>query len=322
MKKLRKSLTVLCTFGALSVGVLAGSPASWAAADTPALDQTALSSVLSNSLKVSKLPTNLTPSLSFASSVQSISRLSAYLGTLVSCDPVRSPTNIAHPAPCWMGDTSSSKVAVLWGDSSTQAWAYVLSPYLASIHVKMAYFLYSGCYSANVVGKKDQSGTTVAHCNQWHAALPAAIQALNPSILISSSAGYASITTDSAWIAGYKDFFTRFTSPNTTQKFLIGTTPDFSGPVPNCVSVHKTQITKCNIAISTSYKKMLNRDIAIAQATNATLVPAVSWFCVSNQCPAVIDKYLAYRDFRHFFFPVLDYIRPVVTSAMSSAGLN
>jgi len=322
MNQLRRLAAVLCTFFALSAGMIAESSTSRATSDVPVLNQTTLSSVLTNSLTVAKLPTNLTPSLSFAASVQSISRLTSYLGALVSCDPVRNANYIAHPAPCWMGDTSSSKIAVLWGDSSTQAWAYVLSPYLASIHVKLAYFLYSGCYSPNVVGKKDQSGTTVANCNRWHAALPAAVQALNPAILISSSAGHTSITTDSAWIAGYKDFYTRLSSTNTTQKFLIGTTPDFPGPIPNCVSLHKTLITKCNLAISSSYTKVLTRDIAVAQAANATLVPAVSWVCVNNKCPAVIDKYLAYRDFRHFFFPVLDYLRPVVTSAMSSAGLN
>jgi SGNH domain (fused to AT3 domains) len=300
--------------------VQAGSPVR---ASTGSLNQQELSKVLTKSLTVKTLPAALTPSLRTAQSiVGSIPSLNAYLGNVVACDPVRSPSNIEHPQPCWFGDPSGSRVAVLWGDSSTQAWVYTLSPLFESLHIKLAYFLYSGCYGPNVTTSIAQPGTSAPSCAAWHAALPAAIRALDPSILLSSSAGYSGITSDAKWIAGYAAYFNAFSTPTTTQKYLIGTTPDFPWPVPNCLSIHASNIMGCNLHLTASYSRLLTRDAAIAKAAGATLVTAKNWLCTTNQCPAVIGNYLAYRDFRHFFFPVLDYLRPVVSAAVVAAGLK
>ena len=281
-----------------------------------------LPAVLKSSLARVTLPSRLTPSMASATTiVASFASLNNYLVPVTGCDPARHPTMIAAPVACFFGDHRGAHTVVLFGDSSTFAWAYALDAPLRQSHVRLALFEYSGCFSSGLVATATQLPLLYGSCNTWHSALGPAMKALAPVAILSSSAAYVSPTTDTEWISGYQSAFDAVSIDPKVPRLIIGTSPDLAQSAPQCLSRHVSDIRPCNYVESATYQGLLQRDVTLASALGAKLVPSEPWLCLKGQCPVVVNNYLAYRDNRHFFFPFLTYLGPVVAAALRSAGL-
>jgi hypothetical protein len=166
----------------------------------------------------------------------------------------------------------AAHTVVLFGDSSTFAWAYGLDAPLRQSHLRLALFEYSGCYSSGLTATASELPALSASCNTWHAAIGPMMKVLNP-VAISSSAADVSPTTDAEWIAGYQSAFDAVNADGTVPRFLIGTSPDISQSAPQCLSRHVSDIRPCNVVESATYVSLLPRDQTLATGAEGDIGP-------------------------------------------------
>jgi hypothetical protein len=116
---------------------------------------------------------------------------------------------------------------------------------------------------------------------------------------------------------------------------LIGSSPILPTYAPDCVMEHEENLQACTFDESSiiqasetsdglngeTYAHILARDSEVAAASGAELIPSEPWLCYNEECPVTIGDYLVYRDDRHFFFPFLDALGPVIDHALHKAHI-
>ena len=305
----------------------AGTP--WTASD--------LASLVSTSLAIKKLPATLNPKLTAALPVAtSQSALAKYMAPYTGCDALRFPSYATNPRPCYYGDTAATQTLAIFGGGSNLAWIVALDAPLKAAHIRIALYEFSGCASASVIASPTLFPQAWRNCNIWHERLAAAIIALHPFAVLTSSGAYEAPVSDAAWVAAYADQINQITAGLPDVKVvLMGSTPIFTKSVPTCVRDNQKNIDRCTFVETTLIKdpktyngknaepftQILARDHDVAAASGATLIETEPWLCSAGRCPAVIGSYLVYRDDRHFFHPFLVALGPVVDRALRDAGL-
>jgi len=329
----RRRLTILGTSLAILMSCAtalpsrAGTP--WTASD--------LSSLVASSLNVKKQPATLNPKLTAALPIAtSQSALAKYMAPYTGCDALRFPSYATNPRPCFYGDTSATQTLAIFGGGSNLAWTVALDAPLKAAHIRIALFEFSGCASANVIASPTLFPQAWQNCNTWHRGLAAAIIALQPFAVLTSSGAYEAPVTDAQWVAAYADQITQIKGGLPDAKFVVmGSTPIFNKSVPTCLRDNQKAIDRCTFLETTLIKdpktyngknaepftQILARDHDVATASGATLIETEPWLCSAGRCPAVIGSYLVYRDDRHFFHPFLVALGPVVDRALRDAGI-
>ena len=332
----RRVLLFLVAVVLLVPGVNVTSAPKSAQAATP-WTASSLAALVTASLSATTVPKTLNPSLRAALPVANTNAgLSRYVNEVTACDPIRHVEYARRPRPCFFGDTHATTTMAIFGGGSNLAWTVALDRPLSSAHIRIALFEFSGCMSPNLTASPTLFPQAWQNCNRWHAALPAAIAATHPSIVLTSSGAYESPDTDAAWVAAYADQIERIRVRVPTAKFVVmGSTPIFTTSVPNCVRDHQRSLGACTFLESTlirdkktfngtnaqAFSAIVARDVDVATASGATLIPTEAWLCADGRCPAVIGNYLVYRDDRHFFTPFLTALGPVVDHALRDAGI-
>jgi hypothetical protein len=279
-----------------------------ASASTPsttAVPQTLLTRIAA-AITANKLPSNLNPSLADILAKGAF-QFEGQSQITRACDYYDHPELANNPSPCLYGSKMSTKTVVLWGDSNAGNWIPALDAVFATLGYRLAYFGFPGCATAFVTVGESGNFADPGHsaaCNAFHAALPAAVRALKPVALFAVS-GAAFYTSTSAlmsqWVTGVATAFTQLSTGLTgVRRFVIGTSPMMTSDIPTCLSLHDNDMTTCWLnAQSRAYPLQLTRDAAEAKASNATLLPISSWFCLGNTCPGVEGSTLIYADLDH-----------------------
>ncbi len=271
------------------------------------------------------LPADLTPSLQdFDNSSQGYNFSGPAFFS--ACDAYDQPARQTNPFPCIFGDTQSTKIIVLVGDSDIGNWAPALDLGLKSAGYRLDVFGFAGCLTPDISYNSSNDGNTdprasPADCNTWHAALGPAILALNPIAVIAAAASdHYGLISKSTWIAGFDKLFAETTTPSTVR-ILMGLSPVLPEAAPTCLSTHPDPQT-CSIHYVSgtgAYGVYLARDPQIAVSAHAKLIPSTPWLCDDGDCPPVIGKYLVYADTYHLTIAFSQFIAPEVTSAVLTA---
>ena len=296
-----------------------------------------LASLVTSSLNLKKLPATLNPKLTAALPIAtSQSALTKYMAPYTGCDALRFPSYATNPRPCFYGDTSATQTLAIFGGGSNLAWTVALDAPLKAAHIRIALFEFSGCASANVIASPTLFPQAWQNCNTWHRGLAAAIIALQPFAVLTSSGAYEAPVTDAQWVAAYADQINQIKAGLPSAKFVVmGSTPIFNKSVPTCLRDNQKSINRCTFLESTlikdpktyngknaeAFTQILARDHDVAAASGATLIETEPWLCAAGRCPAVIGSYLVYRDDRHFFHPFLLALGPIVDQALRDAGI-
>jgi hypothetical protein len=300
----RTRVTLAGILLSLTVGSVAAS-ASTPSTTTTTAPQTLLTRIAA-AVTANQLPSNLNPSLADIHAKGPFQFEGDGLITRV-CDYYDHPELASNPAPCYFGSKTSTKTVVLWGDSNAGNWIPALDSAFATLGYRLAYFGFPGCATAFV--KVGESGAFAdpgqsAACNTFHSALPAAVRALKPVALfaVSGAAFYTNTTAlTNQWVAGMAAAFNQLSAGLTgVRRFEIGTSPMMASDMPTCLALHQSSMTTCWLnAKSRGYPLQLTRNVTEAKASNATLLPVSTWFCLGNVCPGVEGSTLIYGDLDH-----------------------
>jgi len=315
-----------------------------------AADGQTISDVINTAVAVHRVPRDLTPTLASVASVDTVWTVQG-ASLVARCNPAGNPGQLTKPIPCLMGDTNSSKVMVLFGDSNAASWTPAINYAAKKLHFRLDVFIFLGC-SSQIQSPQSVTTTTLGasasvlkQCNVYHRHLAKAVQSLHPTVLVSARVGMdGGGSGPQDWNAYGRDWNYTFNllsqGRTVTKRVILGTTPNdgpSKGPgevtnIPACIARHPTDILPCSpsyvIGKNTlwSYQRYLHRDQIAASVAHAKLISTTQWFCQSiasgtAHCPGIIGKYLVYVDQDHISTAYMLTIAPLLLHSLQVAGI-
>jgi hypothetical protein len=298
---------------ALAVSVLASSPGTAAQ----------VAAAVKASTSVESLPSDLTPSLS---SVQTESGYWSALSTdYVNnyCNAWNTPSLRTNPAACFYGDLSSNRTVILYGDSNAANWAPAADVAATRLGLRLALVAMPGC----APGFMSYSSSQVAfpqRCETWHAHLAPLARRLDPIAVLLVSTGFVR-RSPQGWPAAVNKAFEVMSGGNAKAKrIVVGTSPHFQDPVPQCLASYPAAVQTCDINYSTStslHARDLARDAQVAAASHATLLHTDRWLCSKNLCSPIVNDMMVYLDRDHFSIVYSKWLSGVFGAALKKYGL-
>lgn len=279
----------------------------------PSLTASQLATYLRQAASITKVPPDLTPSLSQPHTWGS---LIVEDGCQLSrADEVQSP-------PCVFGDSTGRTNVVLFGDSHAGMWFPALDQISIQRHWRLLIFTKAGCSPPEV--------KLYAQCNTWRHNSEAQIAAIHPAIVIVSWARWiaheskplAGVPTGygSAWLDGIAAIF-KFLSRSAGRVIFIsdGPTLDFGGA--KCVARHLIDVHPCNTTPRSKgifLPRVRAAEFELAYRLHISSIDPTPWFCSATACPVVVRNFLVYYDSSHVTPPYSGFLAPVLDKALTS----
>jgi peptidoglycan/LPS O-acetylase OafA/YrhL len=298
--------TVSLGLGAQTTIALHGSGAMTSLAD----DEAALDAILAAApgrpvTQGGPMPPGLRPALDDA-------RKSVPMPYTDGCEADRGQTEVS---PCLYGDLQSATTVVLLGDSHGLAWFPTVER-LATEHAwKLVMLGKVGCHPADMVMWDKALNREYVECTTWREAAFRRIADERPDLVIvagfrdfKAANGDASALATGAdriarWRAGMARTLERLT-PVADHVVVIGDTPQSAFDLPTCVSAHPDDLRACatpvDKAVDARWTALERQAAALGRAK---FVDPAPWVCPSSPCPAVIGKFLVFRDYHHMTSP-------------------
>ena len=108
------------------------------------------------------------------------------------------------------------------------------------------------------------------------------------------------------------------------KRIVVGTSPHFQAPVPQCLASYPTAVQTCDIDYSkptSLHARDLARDAQVAAASHATLMPTAQWLCSNNLCSPIVNDMIVYLDRDHFSIVYSKWLSGVFGAALKKYGL-
>ncbi len=217
--------------------------------------------------------------------------------------------------PCTYADTSSSTTIVLMGDSHALSWFPAVNRLAIDRGWRLVNLTKSACASADVSQWNTNFKRVYTECDQWRENTYRRIEAEKPDlVLIANSRMFWAVGPDGstvlegaarteAWRQGMASTLARIT-PAAGQVVLIGDTPRSMFDVPVCLSAHPDDTLACATPFEKSVSlAWLAEEEAAAAAGGAGFVDPTPWVCPTGPCPAVVGKFMVFRDEHHLTTP-------------------
>jgi peptidoglycan/LPS O-acetylase OafA/YrhL len=226
---------------------------------------------------------------------------------------------------CYLGDRTSAKTAVLYGDSHAGMWSYPLDTIASRAHLKLVLLTDSGCPDPVLHLWSEVTRSPDTACDQWHQLAAAEINRLDPSLVVVTSAGYAPLTdsrqpiTGAQWEQGWDSVLRSVSRPGRVVQ-LIGDIPYLAQAATNCLSLHPTRVADCatprDQALRSTYRDAEQRS---AEQAGVRYLDPLPWLC-SALCTPVVHNFLVYKDQYHLTSLYASYLAGSLAQAMGLAG--
>jgi hypothetical protein len=210
--------------------------------------------------------------------------------------------NCSTVGTCVDGDASSSKVAVLFGDSHALMWLPAINATAQAQHVKLLLVWQGGCPAATVSIYYPAFGDP-ASCDAWRASTVATIEKLKPAVVLLAGRAYAKSSpttwfTPAQWAAGLEVTIRDFKS-SSTKVAVIEDSPSFQSSTTSCLATYPDAIQQC----ATTWPTLKNHgnqsgELTAATKTGAVFIKTHQWFC-TKKCSPIIGSFFPFVDENH-----------------------
>jgi hypothetical protein len=283
-----KAVRVLAAAVVASAAVLFGVSESGASTSPGTAAQVAAD--VSKSLSIKTIPANLRPSLGNAATDL------ATVGTpsLSRCDATGATLS---PSKCVYGDRTGSKTVVLWGDSHAFMWFPAVNAIAKAAHWKLVALMEFGCPVADISVWNPFTKTPYKSCDTFRKNMIAAINKLNPSLVIvteafssmaASGGGSSNTITPAQWQMALETTLKDLHSKK-MKKLVIGSTvrsAELGLDVPvQCLAANTTSIQTCTISDDAAQQAQRAAESTAAKAESARYVNVLPWMCSSATKP-------------------------------------
>ena len=273
-----------------------GQSAPAALTDTTAIPQVSAAAVAAK--KHEAIPKDLQPSLPALRE----DNKHVHYGLVNSCQP-RFGSGVTSPI-CKLGDPSSSRTVVLFGDSHAQMWASAMIPIAEAQHFALVVMAKPGCAVTAI-----NTNTQAWPCKSWYDWALAQTRKLHPAVTIVSDLITNSTSTSgiAALVADLREELVAV-----PHGVLLADPPGQSQSVATCLSRPGANLGTCSTTLSSSYVT-LNQDLeALIRQTHRPVIPVEQWFCSDDICPSVVGNTAVMRDVNHMTPQYAASLEPVL----------
>lgn len=287
----------------------------WVKQVVPQVDPVA--AAISVAMKVSKLPTNLTPSLTSARTDKS--------PWLVESNPCSVDFAEVRVPVCNGGDPNGSKLIILYGDSHASMWMPAIDAIAKKNGFRVELYAKLACPLVEAPIWSYQLNRPFSECTEWQKIVLPKIQAANPDLLIVSDQWKPAVVdgkksdfdTETLWENEFPKALANLNSM-TKKLVVIGNNPSMTTDSINCVSKPGVTISICASVRTKADNNSFNKiEAKAAKDLKATYIDTVTWACDAYMCPAVIDNKIVYFDQWHFTATYVNWLTPSLAKALN-----
>lgn len=238
-----------------------------------------------------------------------------------------------EPLSCVYGDTESSTVIALVGDSHAAQWQPALREIAEQNGWRLETYTKSGCFFGATPVWLDLEDRPYSSCNGWHDNVIDRLASATPDVVLTSVSGsYRAVAegrpmsrpaADASLADGLARTWRALGKSGATVIVLVDT-PFFGIDVPECVAENPDNLSACAVPRS----EALSASAAPLQATALEQTPRVQvidlndYICPKERCAAVVGNVLVMRDSHHLTATYVRSLAPRLAEALHEAGLE
>jgi peptidoglycan/LPS O-acetylase OafA/YrhL len=214
-----------------------------------------------------------------------------------------------EPGKCVFGDVDAAATVVLMGDSHAAQWFPALDALGREQHWRLVSMTKSGCPPAEATIWVDIFDRAYKECDAWREAVFERIAQLRPDLVVVSMTYGQIPIVDGKTLDGAPARNVMVKALERTLEYLdtialdvalIGDTPRALDNPPVCLSSNLDDALSCATARDTAVASdYLEEQADVAREAGVTFIDPTPWVCPTDPCPAVIGRYLVYRDTHH-----------------------
>jgi|SRR5271156_1741749 len=234
------------------------------------------------------------------------------------------PTKAEFFGECAFGDPHATKLMVIYGDSRAVMWSAPLESIAVKNGWKLRMYGFGGCSVADIELMSWETHAPDKECDTFRSAAISQIQALHPSLVITTSVGNQLLPDGSAqptpaqfqdaWVSTFQ----KLAQPG-TRLAMIAPIPSWQNDDARCLAAHVRDVQACSVPAADDESKDAEApQAAAAAAAGVVFVSPRQWVC-AERCEPVIADIRVYRERYHFSRTYAMYLTGALTEALQPA---
>jgi SGNH domain (fused to AT3 domains) len=191
---------------------------------------------------------------------------------------------------CRLGDTSSSRVVVVLGDSQAGTWMPAVVAFARAQHLAVVPLVKPGCFVSRV--NANHPGWPCASWFRWALGHDKALHPVATIVMFLLSAPLQQHPVST--VSDMKSVLSRV-----RNGVLFADHPSQSQEPDECIYKPGANMGKCSTRVPSTYVPLMKALARMTTQTHHPAIPTLQWFCANGICPMVIDNTLATRDKDH-----------------------
>jgi hypothetical protein len=218
------------------------------------------------------------------------------------CAPQSDPQTTSNI--CRLGDASSAKSIVLFGDSHAQMWMPTLLAMAQRDGWVIIPLVKSRCTPGVWVGNGYPStpGAIIRACHAWYKWATAQGQALHPTVTLMAGCCGGAFSPDSSTAkaerSGYASLAKKM-KPFSTSVILVSDNDGISKEPVDCLLAPHATMKTCTPRLPATRFAFIDSLAKLAKDRRFGFLKTRGWFCYQRQCPMVVRRIIVYFDLGH-----------------------
>jgi peptidoglycan/LPS O-acetylase OafA/YrhL len=216
---------------------------------------------------------------------------------------------------CVLGNIKSLKTIALVGDSHAQQWIEPLENFAKKYDYKIVTFTKASCTLTDIKLFDTYLNRDYPECNIWSKEVFKQLEVLKPDIIIANEEIYPNSTPEK-----FEEYVLKLKT--LAQKVIkIEDNPRSQIYIPECLSKNSTEVQKCNFKTKEGvyFKEQADKESEIMKKLNINFIKTLDWFCVEDQCPAIISNIIVYMDSNHITKSYAQYLNDILEQKLIDA---
>jgi hypothetical protein len=203
---------------------------------------------------------------------------------------------------CRLGDPSSKRVIVVFGDSHAQMWTPALVAIAAHEHFALVPIVKPGCL-VSVLSENRARWP----CRSWYEWALTKTRALHPVATVVSFL-FSELSTTSSIDTATEDL--RSVLAVVPHPVLLADPPAQSHIPTTCLASVGANMHSCSTSVPNIYRYLIQQLGNVVRAGGYPVIPTEQWFCADGICPMVVGGTVTIHD--------LDHLTPEYSGALAS----
>jgi len=204
---------------------------------------------------------------------------------------------------CPVGDATSQRVLVVYGDSHAGMWLPMLDRLAARRHFKVVPFIKYGCSAFDV--EQYHAGAPFPECDVWRQWALEAIDRLDPTLIVTSYRSFWEARSEpgasvaETWARGVESAITHWRQLTSGRVIIISDITALGFGPPDCLTARDATLQACvtrEDPVTIDGNRVTK---SAAERAGATFADVTGLVCFRGRCPLVVDNIVTYRDEGH-----------------------